>query len=227
MYESRFFLRKLWVSRRKILYGLFRKIVVISITLSIIYFTYFWLNSSLMPPIKATVSMKTVSIATDAINETISAEFERYDANNKFVHIYKDEEGNIANINSNIPEINRMSSAMAIEISKKLEGLQRKTIDIPLGTLTNYQPFSGCGPYIKLKILPVGSVKTDFNSELTQAGINQTRYRLYMNISCRVRVIAPLVNEVTEVCMNVPLVDTVIAGKVPQTYIGIDGGMVR
>ena len=50
---------------------------------------------------------------------------------------------------------------------------------------------SGRGPGVKIRISSIGNIETNLNSEFTSQGINQTLHRIYVDISCNVKVLTP------------------------------------
>ena len=65
------------------------------------------------------------------------------------------------------------------------------------GNFTGNSLLAGCGPNVKVKVIPIGTVTTDFKTEFVSAGINQTRHRVYLTVYCTMYVAAPLVgNEI-------------------------------
>lgn len=89
------------------------------------------------------------------------------------------------------------------------------------GNFTGNQLLSGYGPDIKVKVIPIGIVTTDFKTEFISSGINQTRHRVYLGVICTMYVVAPLVT--TEIVINnsVTVAETVLIGDVPEFYGGI------
>ena len=81
---------------------------------------------------------------------------------------------------------------------------------------------SGWGPNIKVKIIPVGSVSINFSDEFKQAGINQTRHKIYMEMQTQVRIVVPLGSDIINVATKVPITETIIIGDVPDTYVNVD-----
>ena len=67
-------------------------------------------------------------------------------------------------------------------------------------------------------------MKVKVADDFQQAGINQTRHRLYLNVFSQVKIIIPLVTDNIEVAAQVPIAETIIVGEVPQTYLNLDLG---
>lgn len=79
------------------------------------------------------------------------------------------------------------------------------------------------GPRLTVKIIPVGTVNTDYKTEFLSSGINQTRHRIYIEIKSKMSVVAPFTNETVEVITNVNVAETVLIGNVPDTFYNLEG----
>lgn len=134
------------------------------------------------------------------------------------VKIY-DEEGNFISAELCSKNINILQSMIVSDVNDKISGLSDSEIKISAGTLSGIYLFNGKGPKIKLKLLPVGSAQTELKSEFESAGINQTCHKISLDIKAEVRAIYPTGSETVTVSMNCILVETVIAGEVPDGLI--------
>lgn len=222
MSRHKIFFRNLLFRWRRARRGFARLLLAMAVVILTIRFVYFWIDAKVYPSVKAISELKAVSLATEVINQVVHNEFKALEPDNNLIHMDKDSEGNVTAIRSDIPEMNMIGAKIAARIVDELGSVKRQTIRVPIGTLAAPRSFAGMGPHMEIQVIPAGNIKTDFKSELTEAGINQTRYRLYLEVGCKVRVIAPLVDDIEEVCTNVPLMETIIVGKVPQTYVGIN-----
>lgn len=86
------------------------------------------------------------------------------------------------------------------------------------GNFTGNSFLAGHGPEIKVKVIPAGTVTTEFKTEFISAGINQTRHRVYLGVECNMRVIAPFATEDIIVENSVTVAETVLIGEVPEFY---------
>ena len=69
----------------------------------------------------------------------------------------------------------------------------------------------------------VGNVETELVSKFSQAGINQTLHRIYLNVSCKVTILTPF-DSIEEIITNQVLVaEAVIVGDVPDNYYNLNG----
>ena len=71
-----------------------------------------------------------------------------------------------------------------------------------------------------MQILPVGAVHTSFQSEFESAGINQTRHKVYLQLSASIRIVIPTGAKTTNVTANMLVAESIIVGKVPESFVG-------
>ena len=130
----------------------------------------------------------------------------------------KDAEGKIIALKSDVVEMNNISSEIATKIQKIYDDLEDIYVYVPLGNFTGNSFLAGHGPEIKVKVIPAGTVNTEFKTEFISAGINQTRHRVYLGVVCNMRVIAPFATEDIIVENSVTVAETVLIGDVPEFY---------
>ena len=112
---------------------------------------------------------------------------------------------------------------MAVEIQNAINETKNEDLYVRLGSFTGTKFLSGSGPKIPMKISTVGSVLTDFRSEFSSAGINQTLHRVYLQVDCTVVIVTPYEIIQETISNQVILLENVIVGTVPDTYYNIDG----
>ncbi len=119
--------------------------------------------------------------------------------------------------------MNKISSKIGGLIQEKYSSLEDMYIKIPIGNFTGNELLAGRGPKIVVKIVPVGTVSTDYKTEFISTGINQTRHRVYLEIKSKMTIIAPFTNKTVEVVDNVNVAETVLIGNVPETFYNLEG----
>ena len=130
----------------------------------------------------------------------------------------KDDSGKIIALKSDVVEMNNISSEIATEIQNMYDELDDIYVYIPLGNFVGNSFLAGHGPNIRVKVIPAGTVNTEFKTEFISAGINQTRHRVYLGVVCNMRVIAPFATEDIIVDNSVTVAETVLIGEVPEFY---------
>ncbi len=139
------------------------------------------------------------------------------------VTLDKDENGSILALRANVVEMNKIATQITNRIQEEYMELEDMYIKIPLGYFTGNELLSGVGPDFTVKIIPAGTVNTDYKTEFISTGINQTRHRIYLEIKSEMTIVAPFTNEVVEVINNVNVAETVLIGNVPDTFYNLEG----
>ena len=125
--------------------------------------------------------------------------------------------GDIKMLKVNTVTINTLASNIAKNIQQELYYLDN-SIKLPIGAFFGTKLLSGIGPNIHIKLLPSGNVITEFKSEFKSAGINQTIHRLYLNVTCNIKIVTPY-DSVDETIINqVLMCESVIVGNIPGTF---------
>jgi len=174
-------------------------------------------------PILQTMAKANVEIiAGEKISEAIEEEMmsEQYDLDN-IISFEKDTDGRINAVKTNIVTANRLKSAISLSVLEKIGQITESEVSVPSGNLTGWALLSGRGPSIPVKTVPVGSVKTNLQSKLTNGGINQTLHRIILEITVNMNVILPRETVSSEIMMNVVVSETVIVGTVPEYFSDI------
>jgi sporulation protein YunB len=179
----------------------------------------FVIERNLKPTIKEIGEAKARQVATEAINDAVKHKIADSVNYQDLIFVQKDSQGRIVLMQPNIVRINQLVSDTTLYINNNLKELEKKEFSIPLGQVLGSQLLANYGPHINVKILPIGTVKTIVSDNFVEAGINQTRHRLYLNIESQVRVVVPLITSQIDVGTQVPVTDTIIVGQVPETYV--------
>ncbi len=164
-----------------------------------------------------------ISDATDlmtlCINDTISRKFaaEDYDYD-YFVDLDYGEDGSVKAVRANMARINALSSELLSDIVHAADGGQL-SLSIPMGNVLGSSLLLGKGPEIPVDITMLTSSHVDFKNELSDAGINQTKHQIKLDIIIDIDVIMPWQTVSTQVVSEILIAETVILGDVPDTYL--------
>ncbi len=210
---------RLWYVRRN--GNRIRAYVVIAFVMIILIILLYFIEKRLRISINHISEYRVKSIVTRVVGNSISENFPEDIDYSDIVSISKDENGNITSIQTDIAKLNRMFANVSLSVQNQLSDLSGEKISIPLGAVFGETIFAARGPKIDFRIIPVGSVETDFKSEFSSAGINQTRHRIYILFKTEMGVAIPFVEKKTIVTTSLPVAETVIVGEVPDYYINI------
>lgn len=183
-------------------------------------FIYIRLDRQIMPTVMTMAHIKANAIATDAISRAVNNAFKDNNITVQDLVIYDyDENGNIVSWTINSPKINELCADIVVGISKELESLSETSLAIPLGSLTDSKIFANIGPKLNIKVLPAGDATINYDKEFRSTGINQINHTVWLNVDTRVQVVVPLASEQIRVTRKVILLDKVLSGKVPPSYV--------
>ena len=165
---------------------------------------------------KIMAKTQTLNIINEKSMEILNEDF-KYD---EMIKIQKDNEGNINLIQADTVKLNYVAAKLANECNASLEDMKENTLEVPLGWTTSRSVFYRLGPNIKMHVEPIGNITTSYESKFESAGINQTRHKIYLNITAQIRLKLPLADQETTVTTQVPVSDTIIVGKIPNMTLG-------
>ncbi len=115
--------------------------------------------------------------------------------------------------------INDICSNMSVKISKRLNELEKKRLKLPLGIMTGINILSNYGPEYEISLTPMGSSEIDYETTFESVGINQINFQIYLNIVSEISIVNPFYSKNVVIKRRLMLVNTVINGEVPSTYM--------
>ena len=190
--------------------------IIIAILMLFNLFFYIF-DKRMLPTIIDMAEIKMESEAVSIINEESVAVYSENFKYDDIIHIEKDEEGNISLMRADTVMQNYLASQVVLKCNDRFKKYESVGVKIPIGYLT-----LAPGPSITVKMRQVGNINTSYESVFESAGINQTRHKIYLNVDMKIRVIVPLKSRDVEVSCQIPVSDTIIVGKIPDTAINMN-----
>ncbi len=154
----------------------------------------------------------------DSINEVIGKGVYGFDY---FITLEKDGEGNVTAISSDMAHINTLSTEILNSVIESTDNGIIK-INIPAGNLSGLNLLLNKGPDIQVDIIMLTSSRVDFRNEMVSCGINQAKYQLVLEVTVDIDILVPWGTESATTVTEVIVADTVIVGKVPNTYLNME-----
>lgn len=199
-----------------------RLYIVLCLLLTLFIVGLFLLNNTIYPSMKALSDAKVKALATDAMHDAILASLSS--GTNYATLLEATENGErVYMLNADPIAMNKLSSDCSRLAQENLSKLSEVDIKISLGTLSGISLLSGLGPDIKIKFTPAAAVKATFSSSLTNSGINQTLYRVKIELTTDMYVILPGSSHKVTVTADAAVAESVIVGDVPQVYTNVAG----
>lgn len=161
--------------------------------------------------------------ASDAINAAIAEQIAAGEIDyERIISLETDAQGNITAVHTNAAEVNRLKSAVLIRVDAKLKQLSVEELGVPLGSVLLPELFSGRGPELNARVLAIRTTDAVFRNSFLEAGINQTLHRIFIDIHVVVTILTYDGMREIPVDSAVLAAETVIVGRVPQTYFGME-----
>lgn len=182
-------------------------------------FLFVWIRSWISPTIQDRLSYQARVLAVAAIHQTVTEELDRMGVTyHQMIRLTRDGTGRVTSLQTDAVLLNKIKSAVTEKAGEKLQGLSSHTLSIPLGSLTGLKFLSGRGPAITFRLHPEGVVITNLYHQFTQAGVNQTLHRVWLQIDAEISAVIPGFSMKTGVSTNIELGETVIVGEVPEFF---------
>ena len=177
------------------------------------------INDNMRPALTAIAEARITALAVSAMNDAI---MERMDDNSYTSLITAYDNGEkVYMIQADTRQMNMLASDCCAAAQTRIAEMGEQGVSVPLGTVSGITYLSGRGPGIRVMFTPVGSVESDFDSELVSSGINQSLYRVNIRLTSTIRLIMPGVSHSIEVSAKAAIAESIIVGEVPQVYTNV------
>ena len=192
--------------------------------LALVIWAFAALRARLWPVVRSLAQTQVINTASDLINDAILEQIMegqiQYD---RIVYFEKDLNGRITALKTNMAEVNRLKTETLNIINDEIMAEDTEHLGVSLGSLILPEFFSGKGPSIPVRILSIRNSDASFQSEFTEAGINQTLQKLRMDVILDVTILVLGQTETFTVASQMVVAETIIVGDVPATYLQTGG----
>jgi len=169
---------------------------------SLITFVY-TLDKVIMPTVKLVADAQMRAEVTSTINKTIFEEYSK-------------------NLTADTLKLSEIATLTVLKAQEELELKSQVDIKVPMGYVTKNNILARFGPDVKIRMRPIGHITTRYISEFEDAGINQTRHKIYIETTTKVNMIMAVSSNELEIVNQIPIVETIIVGRVPNTAVQMD-----
>jgi sporulation protein YunB len=202
------------------------KKLLLMVLAAMLIFSVWTFNKTVRLTLYEMAEVRVIQMATESINNAVRAKVAEQDMRYQdIIEIHKDSRGKIVLMQANAMQINKIATETTLAVQAALVRLQEHAFYIPLGQITGIDILSNLGPGIKVGVIPMGTVRVDVEDRFDQAGINQTRHSIYLNYVTDVRIVVPLRSGQASVSTRVPVMESIIVGEVPSTFVSLPDGL--
>ena len=178
------------------------------------------LSYNMQPALTALAEARVRSIAARAMNDAILESMGDEEIYADLLTILENGE-KVYMLQANTRNMNILAADCAEAAQNRISEMGEQGISVPLGTITGISFLSGMGPGIRVSFTPVGSVQSQFSSDLRSSGINQSLYRVKLKLTVSIRLILPGVNQTIQVSAEAAIAESIIVGEVPEVYTNV------
>lgn len=202
-----------------------RSIFSILILAAMALFAGVILQTKVNPLTEELAVAKINDLASNLINQAVGEQIEEGNVQYEdLVFLNQDAQGNVTALTTNMREMNRLKTQLLTKLDSDIYNISGDEINIPVGNLTGIPLLSGRWGSIPVKIVAVSSSDANFRGEFEDAGINQTIHRIMMDVALDLIILLPSGTVTDHVSTEVCVAETVLLGRVPESYTYFNGG---
>lgn len=198
-----------------------RKRLAIAISSIILLFAVVvvYIRFVVTPVVKTVAEEKVRALTVSTVNAAVTSVLEAEPSFVDMVEYGHDANGDLNSIKINATRINAVMQRSVQKTQNGLSDMISSGVNIPVGSVSGITFLSGKGPNLNVAVIPVGSVDARLRSEFSEIGINQTIHKIYLSLDSTIKIIIPGAGNTIKSSSEVLLVESVIIGKVPDTYL--------
>lgn len=203
-------------------------LVTLTVAALIAWGTVQVLEWKLRPVVAQLAEAQVQNTMTAVIEMAVTENLSRRDLSyGDLVNIQRDDSGAITALSTNMVQMNLIRAELTAAILEALNGVDVSSIQVPLGSLLDFEPLWARGPTLQARAMTVGTVSAEFESEFTSAGVNQTMHQIWLDVAVPMTVLLPGGELEVTVRTRLAAAETVIVGQVPNTYLSLDGALTN
>ena len=153
------------------------------------------------PLVFSLAEARSAAMATRALNAALTEALEDGVDYDDLMNVRMDDGGQVSLLSANTMRMNALAERAGDAALRKLETVSAQKVDVPLGAALGLTLLAGSGPRIPICI-------------------NQTRHKVYLQRSASIRIVIPTGAKTTNVTANMLVAESIIVGKVPESFVG-------
>ena len=176
-------------------------------------------NRVLEPALGSVAELHVRTMIHRSVNEAVAEAFSDGSMDRQMMKVKSAGDGHVTMIQADMAAVNEVVAELTGKIQTKIGNLGEEQIRVPWGNVLGSQILTQMGPDMKMRVIPVGTAEVGFKTEFESSAINQTRHRIYLDVRCTARILAPFTMAKVETKSEILIAETVIVGDTPQSYV--------
>lgn len=159
-------------------------------------------------------------VMADSVTQVLGEKTVSYE---DFAELLYDSSRNVAAVETHADQINQLQAALLTAVQQNLDDCRDAFLEVSLGTASGIWIFADHGPRIKVRLMPVGHADVKLVSTLESAGVNQTCHTIRAEVTAEIAAAIPFSKTNVSVQYDCLLLETVVVGNVPESYLEFHG----
>ena len=180
------------------------------------------IDRNFRPLVFSLAEARSAAMASQVLSGALAEAIEDGVTYEDLMNVKMDQSGQVALLSANTMAMNRLATRAGDAALRRLNNMSSERVTVPLGAVLGTTLFSGSGPGVPVSIVPIGSIFTDFATEFEACGINQTRHKVYLQVTANIRIVIPTGAKTTQVSANMLVAESIIVGRVPEGFVCYD-----
>ena len=199
-----------------------RRRIILIVLLLVVMGLILLVELHLSPYIRELARNQAVNAASNAITDAVGEMLRREDTDfSRVIVLEKDVQGHITALRTDMGQVERLKVEVLGILGGLIAEINTQQLGIPLGNLLLPDLLAGTGPVLPVKAVSLTMSNADFFSDFTAAGINQTLQTLKVKFTISLTILTTVGYESVDVDSDVMVAQTVIVGRVPETYVNL------
>ncbi len=208
--------------RGKTRFGRIKRAVVVGITVAAILVgaVLLYARRALSQTVAELAVYQVSNKITQTVGEKVKSAIDNAYGEEGLLKINRDEDGNILDISADAAKLSEINAEIINSLSTELSNMESERVRVPQGAVFGMKLFSGSGAEVEFSVRPAGKIEAQIEDTFEEAGINQVKYTIKLVIKADIMLVISGKSEKREVGTESILAQTVLAGRIPDAYIG-------
>ena len=175
------------------------------------------------PMLRTIAEIQVVNAASSALAGAVNRQMAEGTADyGGLISFEKDENGQITAMRTDTGQIARLKAEVFTALDDLVAEVEIRDLGVPLGSLFLPSFFAGRGLRLPVKVVTLNMANADFYSSFTDCGINQSLQKVWITFTVNITFLTPAGMQATDVTSDVILAETVLLGRVPETFLQLN-----
>lgn len=199
-----------------------RRLIIFLLAVAVVIYSFQAAEKLLCPALSSSAEFKTRMVIEEVVHQSVYDVSERVGKGDAdLISTSLDENGKISLVTLNTNMLNLIGTEIAQTVNADISEGKTYTAYVNPGSIFRSRIVSQLFPNIPFKVVPTGISEVRYTTEFEEAGINQTKYKVFINIDTEARLRIPFMTERVYAENTVLIAEAVIVGDVPDTYADI------